>query len=79
MTKSGLTHVQMEILHLIAEGYSDREIAEARGTSLTTVRTHRDHIFAKIGCRNRVEATHYAYVTGLVNMRWPRTENRADA
>jgi DNA-binding NarL/FixJ family response regulator len=47
---------QSQILSLMAEGYSDKEIAQRIGVSYPTVRTHIDRIFRDHGLRNRAEA-----------------------
>ena len=47
---------QSQILALIAQGYSDKEIARQIGVSYPTVRTHIDRIFRDYGLRNRTAA-----------------------
>jgi len=47
---------QSQILSLMAEGFSDKEIARKIGVSYPTVRTHIDRIFRGYGLRNRTEA-----------------------
>src|SRR2546421_12235496 len=47
---------QSQILSLMAEGFSDKEIARKIGVSYPTVRTHIDRIFREYGLRNRTEA-----------------------
>jgi DNA-binding NarL/FixJ family response regulator len=53
------------VLALIAQGLSNREIAELLVVSEPTVKTHINHVFAKIGARDRAQAVHYAYTHGL--------------
>jgi DNA-binding NarL/FixJ family response regulator len=60
-----LTPREGEVLSLIAQGLSNREIAEALVVSEPTVKTHINHVFAKIGARDRAQAVHYAYTHGL--------------
>jgi DNA-binding NarL/FixJ family response regulator len=60
-----LTPREAEVLTLIAEGLSNREIASALVVSEATVKTHINHVFAKIGARDRAQAVHYAYTHGL--------------
>jgi DNA-binding NarL/FixJ family response regulator len=48
-----------------SEGLSNREIASTLVVSETTVKTHINHVFAKIGARDRAQAVHYAYTRGL--------------
>ncbi|TME44705.1 MAG: helix-turn-helix transcriptional regulator [Chloroflexi bacterium] len=47
---------QSEILALMAQGCSDKEIARKIGVSYPTVRTHIDRVFRDFGLRNRTEA-----------------------
>ncbi|MBT2227257.1 response regulator transcription factor [Nonomuraea sp. NEAU-A123] len=61
----GLTAREAEVLGLIADGLSNAEIAAALFIGEATVKTHINNVFAKIGVRNRVEATHYAGRHGL--------------
>jgi DNA-binding NarL/FixJ family response regulator len=61
-----LTPREAEVLTLIAGGLSNREIAAALFVSEATVKTHINHVFSKIGVRDRAQAVHYAYTHGLV-------------
>ncbi len=54
--KDGLSTRETEILALLAEGLSNKEIAERVGISTGTVRTHLMHIFKKLHVRCRTEA-----------------------
>lgn len=47
---------QMEILSLVAEGRSDKEVAGRLGLSVATVRTHLGRFYSANALRNRVEA-----------------------
>jgi DNA-binding NarL/FixJ family response regulator len=60
-----LTPREAEVLRLIAAGLSNREIAAQLVVSDATVKTHVNHVFAKIGARDRAQAVHYAYTHGL--------------
>ena len=60
-----LTPREAEVLSLIANGLSNGEIASALVVSEATVKTHINHVFAKIGARDRAQAVHYAYTHGL--------------
>lgn len=64
----GLTKREMEILKLIAEGYTNQEIADRLVISITTVQTHRAHIMAKLGLRSPAELIKYALRHGLVTL-----------
>jgi two-component system response regulator DevR len=61
-----LTELQTRVLRLIAEGYSNREIAERVHLSENTVKTHVQEIFRRLEVRNRVEAALRATREGLV-------------
>jgi DNA-binding NarL/FixJ family response regulator len=61
-----LTPRELEIVKLVAEGYSSDEIAEALVISKKTVEHHRSHVLEKLGMRDRVELTRYAIRRGLV-------------
>jgi DNA-binding NarL/FixJ family response regulator len=52
-----LTAREQEVLSLLAKGFQYKEIAEAVGVSLETVRTHIKHIYDKLHVRSRTEAT----------------------
>ncbi|NUR83877.1 MAG: response regulator transcription factor [Nonomuraea sp.] len=57
----GLTVREVEVLRLIARGLSNAEIAATLVIAETTVKTHINNAFAKIGARNRTEAANYAH------------------
>ena len=56
----GLTAREAEVLGLIAAGFTNREIAQRLVVSETTVKTHINHLFAKIDARDRAAAINYA-------------------
>jgi DNA-binding NarL/FixJ family response regulator len=56
----GLTRRECEVLLLVAEGRSTKEISEQLVLSERTTARHITNIYAKIGARNRVEASAYA-------------------
>lgn len=61
-----LTPRESEIVKLIAEGHSSRDIAETLVISEKTVERHRANVLKKLGMRDRVELTRYAIRRGLV-------------
>ncbi|WP_211232973.1 response regulator [Solirubrobacter soli] len=60
-----LTPREVEVLQLIAGGLTNAEIAERLVVSAATVKSHVNHIFAKIGARDRAQAVVYAYANGI--------------
>jgi len=62
----GLTGREQEVLSLVAEGATDKEIAEALSVSLHTVKSHMRNILAKLHVSSRREAARYARDKGLV-------------
>ncbi|EID54284.1 response regulator transcription factor [Saccharomonospora xinjiangensis] len=60
-----LTAREREVLTLIGAGLSNRDIARKLYVAETTVKTHINNAFAKIGARNRADAVRYAYDAGL--------------
>jgi two-component system, NarL family, nitrate/nitrite response regulator NarL len=62
-----LSERELEILKLIAEGASNRQIANQLYLSENTVRTHLVHILGKLGLENRVQAAAYALRNGLAS------------
>jgi DNA-binding CsgD family transcriptional regulator len=52
----GLTPRELEILQLIADGLSNREIADRVHVSENTVKTHSSRVFDKLGARRRTQA-----------------------
>ena len=61
-----LTDREAQVVKLIAEGHSGREIAELLKISEHTVERHREHILDKLELRDRVAVTRYAIRRGLV-------------
>ena len=61
-----LTPRETEVIKLVAESYTNRQIAEALVISENTVERHRANILEKLGMGDRVELTRYAIRVGLV-------------
>jgi DNA-binding NarL/FixJ family response regulator len=62
----GLTARETEVLVLIAEGFSNQEIARRLHVSTATAKTHINNLFAKTGIKDRAQAVRYAYGKGIV-------------
>ena len=63
----GLTEREREVLRLIVQGRSNGEIAAELTVSEATVKTHINHIFAKLGARDRTHAVVLAHQLGLAS------------
>lgn len=62
----GITPRELEILELIAQGLSNREIAERVFVSENTVKTHTSRLFEKLGARRRTQAVQMAKERRLI-------------
>ncbi len=62
----GLTPRELEILALIAEGLSNREISERLYVSENTVKTHSANLFTKLNARRRTQAVQIAKEAGVI-------------
>ena len=61
-----ITPRELEILELIAQGMSNREIAEKLYVSENTVKTHSSRVFDKLGARRRTQAVQMGKELGLL-------------
>jgi DNA-binding NarL/FixJ family response regulator len=61
-----LTPRELEVVKLIAEAFTNRQIAETLKLSEKTVESHRANVLSKLGMRDRVELVRYAIRRGLV-------------
>jgi DNA-binding NarL/FixJ family response regulator len=61
-----LTPRELQVLKLIAEAYTSKEIAKELVISIKTVERHRQNILDKLGMSDRVELTRYAIRRGLI-------------
>ncbi len=61
-----LTAREDQVLKLVAEGHSSKQIAEVLTISLKTVERHRANILEKLGMRDRTQLTRYAIRAGLI-------------
>ena len=66
--RSLLTTTEKEILKLIAQGKTTKEIAAERFSSIHTIATHRKNIFRKLEVNNIHEATKYALRAGIIHV-----------
>lgn len=62
-----LSEREREVFQLIAEGHSNKEIADLLSLSLTTVETHRAHILQKLDIHNTAELVLYAVRRGVIS------------
>ena len=62
----GITPRELEILELIANGLSNREIAEKLFVSENTVKTHSSRLFDKLGAKRRTQAVQMGKELGLI-------------
>jgi two-component system, NarL family, response regulator NreC len=67
-SREALTPREQEVLTFIAEGYSNREIADELVISVKTVDRHRENIMRKLQLHNRVELVKYAIEKGLITV-----------
>lgn len=55
--RTSLTRREWEVLELVAEGKSNREVAELLCISVNTVEQHLKHVFGKLRVKNRTQAS----------------------
>src|SRR2546421_1614 len=63
-----LTRRELEVLELVARGYSNSEIGSALHLADSSVKTHVSHVLTKLGMADRVQLVILAYETGLVQL-----------
>ncbi len=66
LPRAVLTAREDEVVKLVAEGHSSREIARLLTISVRTVERHRENVLSKLGLRDRTELTRYAIRAGLI-------------
>ncbi len=62
-----LTPREIDVLRLLAQGYTNRQVAEALHLSVRTVESHRSNLTNKLGLRSRLELMRYAQEHGLMD------------
>ncbi|MBI5651373.1 MAG: response regulator transcription factor [Chloroflexi bacterium] len=68
-TFGGLTDREREILQLVAEGHTNKDIAEMLSLSIRTVQNHRAHLMEKLGIHDRSELVKYAIKKGIIELK----------
>jgi DNA-binding NarL/FixJ family response regulator len=61
-----LTDREKQVLKLVAEGNSNKEIAETLGISVKTAMAHREHLMGKLGVHSRTELIRFALRRGVI-------------
>ncbi len=65
-TPDSLTERELEVLKLVAEGFTNRQIAFKLNISIKTVQTHRANLMDKLNLHDRTELVRYAIRRGLI-------------
>jgi DNA-binding NarL/FixJ family response regulator len=63
-----LTPRELEVLHLMAKGFSNPEIASVLGRTGSTMKVHASNIFEKLGVTDRTEAVTVAMQRGIIHL-----------
>jgi DNA-binding NarL/FixJ family response regulator len=63
-----LSHREREVLMGIAEGFSNKEIADRLGVGVRTVESHREHLMGKLNIHSVAGLTKFAVAKGLVSL-----------
>jgi DNA-binding NarL/FixJ family response regulator len=63
-----LTDREKQVLKLVAEGLSNKEVADVLGISVKTAMTHREHMMEKLGVHNRTELVRFAIRRGVIRV-----------
>lgn len=66
--EKALSPREIEVVRLIAEGLSNKEIAAQLSISVTTAQTHRNHIMEKLRLHTAVELVRYAIRRGIISL-----------
>jgi len=63
-----LTDREKQVLKLVAEGRSNKDVAEMLGISVKTAMSHREHVMEKLGVHNRTELVRFAIKKGVIRV-----------
>jgi DNA-binding NarL/FixJ family response regulator len=63
-----LTDREKQVLKLVAEGRSNKEVAEVLGISVKTAMSHREHVMEKLAVHNRTELVRFALKRGVIRV-----------
>jgi DNA-binding NarL/FixJ family response regulator len=64
----GLTDREKQVLKLVADGRSNKEVADVLGISVKTAMSHREHVMEKLGLHNRTELVRFAIKRGVIRV-----------
>jgi len=67
-TYDSLTDREKQVLKLVAEGRSNKEVAELLDISVKTAMSHREHVMMKLQVHNRTELIRYALRAGVIRV-----------
>ncbi len=63
-----LTDREKQVLKLVAEGHSNKEVADVLGISVKTAMSHRERVMEKLGLHNRTELVRFALRKGVIRV-----------
>jgi DNA-binding NarL/FixJ family response regulator len=63
-----LTDREKQVLRLVAEGRSSKEVAESLGIAVKTAMSHREHLMEKLGLHNRTDLVRFALRRGVIRL-----------
>lgn len=71
MARTALTHREREVLAMVADGLTTKQIASGLGISERTALSHRENLMSKLGLHNAATLTRHAVAQGLVPLQFP--------
>ena len=63
-----LTDREKQVLKLVAEGHSNKEVADVLGISVKTAMSHREHVMEKLDLHSRTELIRFAIRQGIIRV-----------